>query len=265
MEKEWITKISKVIPGNCFIRGYLHSEIIENLSYSAALFLTLRGRLATDREEEMLDSILNALTEHQFESGTVTTARHIVSGNPQLIPGIAGALLVIGQHTTQPQDAADLINSAVGLMEKEGLEMGEAAKKIVEGYRKAKKRFPGFGHPIHKEGDYRAISLRKVAERLGFVGEKVAMYEAIHKEFLRATCKTKIPINVDGMMACIMLEMGFEPIEMTGISAVSVLPGILAHAIEEIKEGKLIRHPPLEMTAYIGEDERHLPPEKLKM
>ena len=110
MEKEWVTKISKVVPGKCFIRGYPHGEIIENLSYAEALFLTLKGRLATDKEESMLNAILNALTEHQFESGTVTTARHIVSGNPQIIPGMAGALLVIGKHTTQPQDAADLID-----------------------------------------------------------------------------------------------------------------------------------------------------------
>jgi len=265
MEKEWVTKISKVIPGKCIIRGYSHADIIENLSYTEALFLTLKGRLATDKEERMLNAILNALTDHQFDSGTVTTARHIVSGNPQLIPAMAGGLLVIGEHTTQPQDAADLINNALATMRTEHLEMEEAAKRIVEEYRQTKKRFPGFGHPLHREGDYRATSLRTVAEKLGFVGEKVAMYEAVHKEFVRVTGKTNIPINVDGMMACIMLEMGFEPIEMTGISALSVLPGIIAHAIEEMNEGKLIRVPPKEMTDYVGEEERHLPQEKLKI
>lgn len=264
MEKEWVTKISKVVPGNCFIRGYPHGEVIENLSYGEALFLTLKGRLATDREERMLNAILNALTEHQFDAGTVTTARHIVSGNPQLIPGMAGALLVIGEHTTQPQDAADLINNALETQKKEGLTIEEVAGRIVGEYRQAKKRFPGFGHPLHREGDYRTTSLRKVAEKIGYIGEKVKMYEAIHKEFVKVTGKTNIPINVDGMMACLMLEMGFDPIEMTGISALSVLPGIIAHAIEEINDGKLIRVPPKELTDYVGEEERHLPEEKLK-
>jgi len=264
MEKEWVTKISKVIPGNCFIRGYPHGDIIENISYAGALFLTLRGRLATDKEERMLDGILNALTEHQFDSGTVTTARHIVSGNPQIIPGMAGGLLVIGEHTTQPGDSADLINTALAMMREEGLTMEEVAKRIVAEYRQAKKRFPGFGHPLHKDGDYRATSLRRLAEKLGFVGEKVVMYETLHKEFVRKTGKRDIPINVDGMMACIMAEMGFEPIEMTGISALSVLPGIIAHAIEEIKDGKLIRVPPKQLIDYVGEEERPLPKEKIK-
>ena len=264
MQKEWVTKISKVIPGNCFIHGYPHGEIIENLTYAEALFLTLKGRLATEKEIRMLDAILNALTDHQFDSATVNAARHIVSGNPQIIPAMAGGLLVIGQHTTQPGDAAELITYALQVMKSQNLSREKAAAKVVEEYRKAKKRFPGFGHPTHRTGDYRTASLRKVAERLGYIGEKVLMYEAIHAAFLNVTGKKDIPINVDGMMACLMHEMGFEPIEMTAISALSVLPGIIAHAIEEIKEGKLIRMPPKELTDYLGHAERHLPPEKLR-
>lgn len=264
MEKEWVTKISKVVPGNCFIHGYPHGEVIENLSYAEALFLTLKGRLATEREVGMLDAVLNALTEHQFDAATVTVGRHIVSGNPQIIPGMAGALLAIGQHTTQPGDAAELINYALSIVKNENLTREQAAAKVVAEYRKAKKRFPGFGHPLHKMGDYRAISLRKVAAKLGYVGEKLTMYEAIHQEFVKVTGKTEIPINVDGMMAAIMSEMGLEPMEMTAISALSVLPGIIAHAIEEIKEGKLIRVPPRELTDYKGVGERRLPPEKIK-
>ena len=264
MQKEWVTKISKVVPGNCFIHGYPHGEVIENLSYAEALFLTLKGRLATDREVRMLDAVLNALTEHQFDAATVTIGRHIVSGNPQIIPGMAGALLAIGQHTTQPGDAAELIDYALSIMKNENLTREQAAAKVVAEYRQSKKRFPGFGHPLHKMGDYRAISLRKVAGKLGYVGEKLAMYEAIHQEFVKITGKKEIPINVDGMMAAVMSEMGFEPMEMTAISALSVLPGIIAHAIEEIKEGKLIRVPPHELTDYIGVGERHLPAEKIR-
>ena len=212
----------------------------------------------------MLNAILNALTDHQFNSGTVTTARHIASANPQIIPAMAGGMLVIGQHTTQPGDAAELITYALSILKNENLTKEKAAEKVVAEYRRAQKRIPGFGHRLHRTGDYRAISLRKVAEKLGFIGEKVEMYETIHKEFVRIVGKADIPINVDGMMACIMHEMGFEPMEMTAISALSVLPGIIAHAIEEIKEGKLIRVPMGESTEYIGEGERHLPPEKIE-
>ena len=38
---------------------------------------------------------------------------------------MAGALLVIGQHTTQPQDAAELFEDALDLMKKEDITMEE--------------------------------------------------------------------------------------------------------------------------------------------
>ena len=78
-KKLWKTRISQAFPGKCIIRGYRHNEIIENLSYAEGLFLTLKGKLPTPNEGKMLDALLNALLDLQFESVTVATARHIVS------------------------------------------------------------------------------------------------------------------------------------------------------------------------------------------
>lgn len=263
-KKPWKTRISQVVPGKCIIRGYRHSDIIEYLSYGEGLFLSLKGRLPTPNEGKMMDALLNALLDHEFESVTVTTGRHIASGNPQFIPGVAGALLAVGMNTTSPQDSAEMINKYYELMKKENLTLEETARRAVDNYLKAKKRIPGIGHPIHKDGDYRAESLRRVAEKLGILGERTRIYMAIHQEFLRRTGKKGIPINVDGMMACIMNEMGFEPAEMIGVAVLSVLPGIMAHVIEEIKDWKGLRRPAPETTEYIGDPERNLPPERLK-
>lgn len=263
-KKPWKTRISQVVPGKCIIRGYRHNEIIENLSYAEGLFLTLKGRLPTPNEGKMVDALLNALLDHQFESVTVATGRHIVSGNPQFVPGVAGALLAVGMNTTSPQDSAEVINRYYEIMKKENLTIEETARRAVDDFQKAKKRIPGFGHPLHKENDYRAESLKKVAERLGIIGERTRLYEAIHKEFLRRTGKKGIPINVDGMMASIMNEMGFEPMEMIGVAILSVLPGIMAHVIEEIKDWKGLRYPSYETTEYIGEPEQGLPVERTK-
>ena len=254
----WQTRVSKAVPDDCLIRGYPHSEIIENLTYTEAMFLTLTGRLPSEAETEMMNAILNCILELEIQSVTVSVARHIVSGNPQVAPAVAGGLLAVGERTTSPQDSADLINKAYSMMEEQCLTREQTARQIVDQYRKEKKRIPGFGHPSLKYTDYRAASLRKVAERAGIIGEKTLLYEAIHREFGEQTGKPEIPINVDGMMACLMNEMGLDPKVMVSVAMLSVQPGIMAHAIEEIDNLGPLRYPDPETVAYTGEPERHL-------
>jgi citrate synthase len=85
------------------------------------------------------------------------------------------------------------------------------------------------------------------------------MFEAIHTEFLRATGKQGICINVDGMLGAIMSEMGFRPLQMAAIALIAVMPGIMAHVIEEIEEGKPLRIVRDEDNDYLGPAERPIP------
>jgi len=52
--------------------------------------------------------------------------------------------------------------------------------------------------------------------------------------------------------------MGFEPKEMAGIGALSYMPGIIAHAVEETRERVRLRAADGE---YTGKPRRELPPE----
>ena len=90
-----------------------------------------------------------------------------------------------------------------------------------------------------------------IAEECGFVREKVRLFQAIHHEFVKTSMK-KLPINVDGMMACLMSEMGLSPLEMIGINVISHMPGIVAHIVEEMEEGFIGRGLPSALTEYCG-------------
>ena len=137
--------------------------------------------------------------------------------------------------------------------------MDETAKRVVAAVRAEKRRIPGLGHPTHKGDDFRAVKLRKIASECGFVGDKIKMFEAIHAEFLRSTGKQGICINVDGMLGAIMSEMGFRPMQMAAIALLAVMPGIMAHVIEEIEEGKPLRIVRDEENDYLGPAERSIP------
>jgi len=145
-------------------------------------------------------------------------------------------------------------------MKDENLSQEEAATRIVEQYREERRRIPGLGHPTHKDYDPRARKLREVAEKLGFAGKKMLFYEACQKEVAK---KKFLPINIDGMMAAIMYEMEFDPLEMAAIGAVSHIPGLITNVIEEIKEEPPLRMVPEEITEYIGSPRRSLPKEKV--
>lgn len=260
----WKTKICDVGPNKVLIRGYPVQELIGNLSYAEVLYLILKGELPDEKTAKVFEATLLTVIDHGFLNAATPTARFVVSGNPSIIAGIAAGILSIGFWTGGAQQyTAEFINEAYNLMKKENLTMEETAKKVVEKYLKEKKRIPGFGHPLHNP-DPRAEQLYRVAEKYGKVGEKLKLYKAIHAEFVKQTGKN-IPINCDGMMGAILTELGFDPEIMNALAAVCMLPGIIAHAYEELKEGTPVRILPGIITTYIGKPERHLPEEKKKI
>jgi citrate synthase len=258
MAHEWQTRISRVIPGKVIIHGYDHEELIGGRPYAAGVYLTLRGELPSAGEERMMDAMLASLYDHGFVAASVLAARYCASGNPQLIPATAAGLLTAGSNTINPQHGCDFILAAWDLMKREKLSMQQTAALVVAEKRAAKQRIPGFGHPTHKSEDFRATKLWKIAEECGFVGERTRLYQAINAEFRRATGR-EICINVDGALACIGMEMGFKPVHIAAIAALAVLPGIMAHVIEEIEEGVPLRVIRDEDMDYLGPPARPLP------
>lgn len=256
----WRTKISYVAPHTVLIRGYPIEEICERLTYAEMCWLTIRGELPTKAEARVMDALLCCMPDHQFVASHTPAARFTASAFPESpIPGIASAVLTMGSNTVSPQESAKIILAACELMQAEGLSKEESARRLVQQYLDAGRRVPGLGHPTHKNEDMRAAALRRVTESQGLWGEKCQVYEAIHDAFVKITGK-RLPINIDGMMAAVMTELGFDPLEMAGIGALSVLPGVIAHVVEEIREGVPLRVIPDALgSRYIGEPERHLP------
>lgn len=260
-EHYWQTAVSQSAPYKIFIRGYPLVDLMGNYTYTEILWLTFTGELPTEREREMLDTILGCIVDHQYVAANVGAARFTASGNPQFIPALAAGILTIGANTVSPFLGAELINRAYDLMKKENLSYEDTAKRIIAEFRAEKKRIPGFGHPIHKKYDPRAVRLLDVAERLGFLGEKTRLFLAIHDEFERAYGKgQEIPINIDGAMACVFNDMGWNPLLSTAIATLSFMPGLMAQVVEELTQPFVIRW--IHDSEYVGVPPRPLPVRK---
>jgi citrate synthase len=140
-----------------------------------------------------------------------------------------------------PEDTARFAQTAHDRHVAAGAPLAESAAVIVEDIRARRQRVPGIGHPLFKGVDPRAQQLKQIAVEEGLWSERAELFELIHRAFVDAIGKPDIPINDVGMMALVMLELGFTPDEMTGVAVMSTLPGVIAHISEELASGKRIR------------------------
>ncbi|GAA1515725.1 citrate/2-methylcitrate synthase [Nocardioides humi] len=251
------TRVSEVGPGSVNLRGYPLAEVMRELTYAEGAFLSIIGRLPTDAERRLVDVTLNSLLDHGYVASTITASRYIASGNPQFVPAVAGGLLAAGSNTLSPEHSYGLLRAAADLRAAEGLDFIGAAHRVVEGYVQERRRLPGFGHPVHKSSDFRADIVFEVAHELGLAGDGVRQFEALHQAFVALTGKQNIPINIDGALAAVGSDLGWSSDQTVAFALLSVLPGLMAHVIEEINEGVPLRY--IEDGDYAGPPESPLP------
>lgn len=258
------SSICDVKPNEIRIRGYALQDLMGNFSYAELVALTLKGELPGEGEAKVTDAILSSVISHGFIDSSEAVARYVAAGNPNPIAACAAGILGIGFYQAgATRYVAEFINEAFSQI-KPGEEdkMDEVAAKVAEECVVNRRRIPGFGHPIHT-ADPRAIRLFQLAEKYGVIGPKTKLYLAIHREFIRLRGK-EIVINADGAVGALLADFGYDPLHMEVLVAISFLPGILASAMEEIKDGVPFRILPEVITKYTGVPARDIPPERRK-
>lgn len=246
----WTTAVSDVANDDVFIRGVSLGALIGRLPFSAACFLLIRGKMPTPGEATMMDALLCSVLDYSlYKPGTVA-ARYCVSANPQMVPGLATAVLSVGEYTLSPEDSGRFISEGYAAYQVSGRSMDDFAAERIAALRKAKARIPGFGHPQFRYVDPRAQKLKEIAQANGAWGDLCEWYEACHRAFTASLGKPEIVINEVGMMAAILAQMGFTPQEMAGIAVISSLPGVIAHISEELQSKTRIRVVPDQIASY---------------
>jgi citrate synthase len=250
----WKTAISHIGRNEISIRGYPLAELSGRISYVDAIILCVRGELPERVESESVNAIFTAAMDHQFLNATALAARVVVSANPDPVAGIAAGILSFGRVTAGvPSIVVDLINRYYPEGGSPDDRQREAVRLVTE-YRGRGERIPGFGHPLHDlRGPHYTFRSQLLHDRLAEIGlpldDRVAFYEAAHTEFLRQVGKP-IPINVDGLMGAAFAQLGYLPLEVHALAPFTMLPGIVAHVVEEIRDGVPLRIVP--ESEYVG-------------
>lgn len=230
---EWVTKITDDREPDPVVRGYKLSELIEKRSASEAQFLVLAGRLPTDKERQLFEAILVACLDHGVAVASAQAARYTASTGNALNAALSAGILALGpRHGGAATPAAELFEKLV----KEGIKVSDYVAQL----RVQKIRVPGFGHKVLKAGDPRVEALFKKAKALGFNGPYIKVAQALEKA-LTLTLAKPLPLNIDGALGALTLELGLQPALANAFFILSRTPGLLAHVLEEQAEGPGVR------------------------
>lgn len=234
------TSITTHKDGKPHVYGYDLTKLAGNSSFASAIYLVLKGEKPDEKSEKMMDAILTISIDHGVEPASVVAARNIYSGGSPVQAAVAGGVLAFGEyHGGAIERAMEIFSENVG----------KDAKEIVSDFKGRGERISGFGHRLYSE-DPRTKRLLELAGELGFDGKFVKLAKAIESEL--SSGEKKLPLNIDGIIAALLLEMGFSAKVGKGVFIIARVPGLVAHVVEEALNEKPVRRLEESEVEYTG-------------
>ena len=254
----WTTKITKVEPNHLVTRGYRQEDLIGNIPFSHVVYLLLKGELPSKEHGTMMDAILTACIDHGVTPPSSIASRTVASGGVPLPTAVAAGVLSIGDaHGGAIEKGALFLQDGIKRMENEKRSIDEIGRILVHEAKENHKRILGFGHRVHT-ADPRTKRLFKLADELKIASDHIALSKAIEKE-LEISSGRKLPINVDGAIAAIISDMGFDYRLGKAFFLLGRVAGLTAHVYEEQTREKPMRKMFSVDCEYDGPVERDLP------
>lgn len=247
------TGISQVFPDRILVRGHNVVDLAQSHSFGDMLYLLLRGELPPGQEGRLIEAMLVLMAEHSINAPSIHAARTVASCGSPVQTSIAAGISAIGEHHGGAGEACARILQEVITAAAAGADPDELARKIVAEFRQRNERLPGFGHRFH-DPDPRAVYLLTLAEELGIAGPHTTLAKAL-VSVLHAETGRSLPLNVDGALAALISDMGFDWRLGKGFFIVARSAGLLAHVHEEMTLGKPLKFAPVAEVRYTGPPE----------
>ncbi|MCR4324379.1 MAG: citryl-CoA lyase [Candidatus Curtissbacteria bacterium] len=223
------TAITTHVEGKPHVHGYDLTGLAGNKSFTAAIYLVLKGELPDKNSEAMLNAILTIAIDHGVEPASVVAARNIYSGGSPVQAAVAGGVLAFGEYH------GGAIERAMEIFKQY---QPEGVDKLLDDFKKSGDRVSGFGHRLYSV-DPRSERLIALAKEYGFYGKYVKF--AVEVEERLSEGGKKLPLNIDGITAALLLEMDFNPKVGKGVFIIARVPGLVAHVAEEALREKPVR------------------------
>lgn len=225
--------ISSSNAATILVRGYdLCDELIGRITFTDHVWLLVTGQLPSDAQRRVLDSTLVAIAEHGLVP-SVQASRMTLSAAPEALQGaIAAGILGCGSVILGSAETAGHLLQQVVERAEGAATLDDAAVAIVRQYLESRRAVPGYGHPLHKGHDPRAVRLLKVAQEAGASGRYAEAAHAIEKVLPTLTGKP-LALNVSGAIPAVLLDAGYPLLALKGVPILARTAGLIAHLLEE--------------------------------
>lgn len=236
----WRTAIVDSRDGQIRIRGYEVPALMTGRTFTDTIFLLHRARLPSAAERALLDAILCGVADHGSGAPSCAAARLAASGNRQsLSAAVAAGILAVGDdHGGAGSTCMELIAAGLARARQDGTTIAETAHRLVAEARADKRRIPGLGHRVHSE-DPRTAILFGMARDHGLAGDGIAFVQALAEA--TAEIIKPLPVNIDGALAAVLHDMGFDPPFGRLVFLIGRVAGLTAEVAEELSREKPMR------------------------
>lgn len=235
------------------VRGKdLCQELIGHVGFTEYVWFLLNGEVPSPAQRRVLDATLVAIAEHGLVP-SVQASRMTYAAAPEALQGaVAAGILgcgsvILGAAESAGRFLADIVARSAGSS------LDAAATAAITELRAAKRPIPGYGHPLHKDGDPRAVRLFAVATEAGVPDAHREAARAVERLLPQLTGKTLV-MNVSAAIPAVLLDAGFPVGALKGVPILARTASLVAHLLEEqIKPiGFVLSHAGSKAVGYDG-------------
>jgi len=231
---DWKTEIASS-GEDAVIRGEPLEEVME-MNFVDAIWFILKGEKPDEGESQIFNTILSSSIDHGVGNPSTVSARTVQSGGNDMNTSVAAGILALGDsHGGAIEECMEILQSDCNV------------EAIIDDYLNNGEKIPGLGHKVYDDEDPRASRIFEKADELDLNGEHAEKMKLIQAEF--AEEKVDLVTNVDGAIAAVMSDLGWEPELGKGFFIIARAPGLVAHVREEMDEDDFRR----QEGEYVGE------------
>lgn len=242
-------------PETIIVRGHdLVHGLMGSVSFTEYTWLLVAGTLPTEQQRKMLDATLVAIAEHGLVP-SVQVSRMTLAASPEAVQGaVAAGLLGCGSVILGASESAGRIFQEIIDEQSAGtMSLEASAETVLRRYRDQKKAIPGYGHPLHKGEDPRAVRLLEVARELGLAGIYCDVAKIIEGLIPTVVGKSLV-MNVSSAIPCVLLDAGYPLLALKGVPLLARTAGLIGHLLEEQSRpvGFILSHAAAAAVSYDG-------------
>lgn len=235
---DWLrTSVGSSAPDRITVGGRdLPSEVMGRLTLTELAFLLVTRREPTPGQRRIVDAVLVSLADHGLTPSALA-ARLTYTGAPEAIQGaVAAGLLGAGSVFLGPTgDTAFFLSDALATRDENEIDdasLLRIAEAAVEECRRAGRRVPGLGHPVHRAQDPRVPRLYELAAEERLLGPHLRLLTRV-AEVQEGVTGRHLPINGAGAGGAALVDAGIPPGSVRGFALIARTAGLVAQLAEE--------------------------------